>query len=272
VHRIADKYRVRPGRAVDLGRVDPASTTGATKAVAARDVAAMTKQLAALHDRLFAQGTQSLLVVLQALDAGGKDGTIRHLLTGLNPQGVKITGFKTPTPNEQAHDFLWRVHAAAPAAGEIGVFNRSHYEDVVAARVRGTMPRATGALWSARYEHIRHFEALLRNGGTTVVKFFLHISRDEQRRRFEARLHDPTKQWKFRPADLDDRAKWDEYQRVYGEAIGKTATKDGPWYVVPADHKWYRNRIVSEVLVATLEAMDPQFPEPPDLKGITIPH
>ena len=267
--RMPERWRVRPGTRVELDGIDPASTAGAPggKDQTLAALPALQVELAVLQDRLAAEHRQSLLVVLQALDAGGKDGTIRHVFSGVNPQGVRVASFKAPTGSELEHDFLWRVHRVTPAAGEIGIFNRSHYEDVLAARVRGLVPEE---VWRPRYELINGFEALLHHGGTTVVKLFLHISRDEQRRRLEERLRDPDKRWKFRPEDLLDRARWDEYQLAYREALEKTSTAVGPWYVIPADHKWYRNWVVSRILVKTLERMDPQYPQPMEDLPATI--
>jgi PPK2 family polyphosphate:nucleotide phosphotransferase len=200
-----------------------------------------------------------VLLVLQGMDASGKDGTIRHVLTGVNPQGCRVVSFREPAATELAHDYLWRVHAACPLRGEIAIFNRSHYEDVVAARVRGLAPRH---VWERRFEHIRAFERLLRDEGTEVVKVFLHVSRDEQRTRLQERLEDPEKRWKFQPGDLDDRRHWDEFIAAYEDAIHETSTEWAPWYVVPADHNWVRNLAVAELLVAALERLDPKLPEP----------
>ncbi len=200
-----------------------------------------------------------MLVVLQAMDAGGKDGTVKHVFSGVNPAGVRVVSFKEPSATELAHDFLWRVHRATPPRGEIGIFNRSHYEEVLIARVDELVPKDR---WQARYDVIRNFEHSLVAEGTTVVKLFLHISRDEQKRRFEARLSDPRRNWKFSAADLAVRAKWDDYRAAYDEAIERTSTHDAPWFVVPADRKWYRNWAVSTILVDALERLDPQYPPP----------
>ena len=185
----------------------------------------------------------------------------------MNPQGTRVTSFKPPTAEELAHDFLWRVHLAMPRAGEIGIFNRSHYEDVLVARVRKLVPKS---VWKLRYDDITAFESLLHQGGMTIIKCCLLISKDEQRRRLEERLRDPQKRWKFQRGDLEDRALWKEYQAAYSEAIARTSTKDAPWYVIPSDHKWYRNWAVSRMLIETLTEMDPKYPEPPDLAGIKI--
>ena len=259
--RAADRWRVAPGDRPRLADIDPASTEGAPGDKEAVEALAddLVARLGEWQQRLWAEGKRSLLVVLQAMDAGGKDGTIRKVFTGVNPQGVRVSSFKAPTPEELAHDFLWRIHHRTPAAGEIGIFNRSHYEDVLIVRVEELVPEA---VWRDRYAHIRAFEEALVAGGTTVVKLFLHISADEQKERFQARLDDPTKRWKFSAADLDVRKRWDDYQEAYEDALAETSTERSPWYVIPADRKWYRNWAVLQVLLATLEAMDPQFPDP----------
>ncbi len=257
----ADRWRLKPGRRVDLSGIDTASTAGTpgpradTEAV----LPALQEQLADLQDRLWAEATRSLLVVLQAMDAAGKDGTIKHVFRGVNPQGTRVVSFKQPTHLELAHDFLWRVHRAVPRAGEIGIFNRSHYEDVLIARVHGLVP---DAVWKARYDLINSFEEIIAHGGTKVVKLFLHISNAEQRKRFESRLNEPKKRWKFQPADLTERDRWDDYRAAYEDALSETSTAEAPWYVIPADHKWYRNWAVSCILIETLRAMDPQYPLP----------
>jgi PPK2 family polyphosphate:nucleotide phosphotransferase len=224
-------------------------------------------ELAGLQERLYAEGERSLLVVLQALDAGGKDGTIKHVFRGLNPAGSKVVSFKVPSAEERSHDFLWRVHAKAPARGEVVVFNRSHYEDVLVVRVHGLVP---DDVWRPRYGFINDFEANLAAAGTRIVKLFLHISKEEQAERFQARLDDPTKHWKFRTGDLAERARWDDYQAAFEEAISNTSTAAAPWYVVPADRKWYRNWAVGRILVETLQGMDPQYPPGEDLAGVVV--
>jgi PPK2 family polyphosphate:nucleotide phosphotransferase len=253
---------VEPGRHLDLASIDPGSTDHAPGGHADTEAAlpALHQELADLQDRLWAEARRSLLVVLQAMDAGGKDGTVSHVFRGVNPQGTRVASFKQPTNIELAHDFLWRVHQVTPRAGEIAVFNRSHYEDVLVTRVHKLITETT---CKARYEIINSFEAMLVDGGTTtIVKIFLHISKAEQRKRLDARLDDPTKRWKFQPADLAEREHWDEYQVAYEDAISKTATDRAPWYVIPANHKWYRNWAVSCILIDTLRGMDPQYPEP----------
>jgi PPK2 family polyphosphate:nucleotide phosphotransferase len=267
----ARRWRVAPGEAVRLDEIDTRSTEGAPgdKDATLVEIDALIEQLAAWQVRLWAEQRRSLLVVLQAMDAGGKDGTIRKVFTGVNPQGVRVASFKAPTAEELAHDFLWRIHAHAPAHGEIGVFNRSHYEDVLIVRVNDLVPES---VWRPRYGIIRDFERSLHAGGTTIVKLFLHISKEEQAERFRARLDDPTKRWKFSAADLEVRERWDDYQEAYAEALAETSTDDAPWHVIPAGRKWYRNWAVLQVLLAALEEMDPQFPaEEPGLDEIVIP-
>jgi PPK2 family polyphosphate:nucleotide phosphotransferase len=257
----SDRWRVEAGTKLRLDDVDTRSRAGAPggKAATRAASAAFIPILAGLQERLWAEQRQSLLLVLQAMDAGGKDGAIEHVFTGVNPQGFRISNFRAPSEIELKHDFLWRVHKVTPRKGEIGIFNRSHYEDVVAVRVRKLAPED---VWRPRFEHIRRFEELLAGSGTTVVKCFLHISKEEQAARFQARLDDPEKRWKFRRGDLEDRSLWDDYMAAYGEAIAETSTSSSPWYVVPADRKWYRNWALSNIVVDTLVRMDPQFPEP----------
>lgn len=254
-----DRYRVAPGVPLRLDARDPADTQGLARAAAEAETAALAGHLDALQERLYAEGRQSLLLVLQAMDGAGKDSTIRRVIGPLNPQGVRVASFKVPTEKERAHDFLWRVHAQVPQAGEIGVFNRSHYEDVLVVRVRGLAPPETV---EGRYAHIRHFEALLADAGTRIVKVMLHISKDYQRSRMRRRLEDPSKWWKFNPGDLEDRKRWDDYMRAYEVALERTSTERAPWYVVPAENRWFRDLVVSRLLADTLEAMDPQYPPP----------
>lgn len=259
-HHDAKRWRVRPGEWVRLASVEPASADGAPgdRAATEATLPALHAEMAGLQDRLWAESRQSLLVVLQALDAGGKDGTIKHVFAGVNPQATVVKAFKVPTEAEQAHDFLWRVHAAVPAAGQIGIFNRSHYEDVLVARVEELVPVR---VWRERFGLIRSFEKLLSHDGMTVVKIYLHISSEEQHRRLDERRLRPDKRWKLRAADLEVRQHWNEYLVAYEEAINATSTSVAPWYVVPADHKWYRNWAVSRILIETLNAMDPQYPD-----------
>ena len=226
------------------------------------------ERLAGLQARLWAEHTRSLLVVLQAMDAGGKDGTVKKVFSGVNPMGVHAVAFKAPNDAELAHDFLWRIQRELPERGDIGIFNRSHYEDVLIVRVDELVPEK---VWRPRYAAIRAFEEHLADEGTTIVKLFLHISKEEQAERFQARLSDPTKNWKFNVADVDVRKRWDDYQVAYADAIGRTSTEAAPWYVVPADRKWYRDWAVATILVDVLEKMDPLFPEPaPGLSQVKI--
>jgi PPK2 family polyphosphate:nucleotide phosphotransferase len=212
-----------------------------------------------LQNILYAEDKRSLLIVLQAIDAGGKDGTIRSIMSGVNPQGVRVTSFKKPTEEELGHDFLWRVHKAAPARGMIGIFNRSHYEDVLVVRVHNLVPKD---VWQARYDHINHFETLLTDSGVTILKFYLHISKDEQKERFQARLDRPHKRWKFNIGDLKERELWDDYMDAFETAFEKCSPKHAPWHIVPANKKWYRNLVISEKIVETLEGMNLQYPAP----------
>ena len=253
------RWRIEPGHRPKLDHVDTRSTDGAPgdKDATKARCEELLAELSELQLRLWAEHERSLLLVLQAMDAGGKDGTIRKVFTGVNPQGVRVASFKAPSSIELEHDFLWRIHAEAPGHGEIGVFNRSHYEDVLIVRVNDLVPEG---VWRARYGHIRAFEQNLSAAGTTVVKVFLHISKDEQKERFQARLDDPTKRWKFAKADLEVREHWDAYQEAFADAISETTTEVQPWFVVPADRKWYRDWVVLEILVATLKEMDPQYP------------
>ncbi len=220
-----------------------------------------------MQAQLYAEGKQKLLIVLQAMDAGGKDSTIRKVCQGVNPQGVKVTPFKKPSSEELAHDFLWRIHKAVPAAGMIGIFNRSHYEDVLVVRVHDIVPEA---VWRPRYELINQFERHLTSSGTRILKFFLHISKDEQKERFQDRLDEPDKHWKFDTNDLNKRARWDDYQDAFEDMVNHCTTEEVPWYVIPADQKWYRNVAIMRVIIDTLQQMDPQFPKSDDLSGIEI--
>jgi PPK2 family polyphosphate:nucleotide phosphotransferase len=268
--RDAERWVVRPGAHFAFADRDPRATDGAPggkKATNAK-LPKLARELAGLQDRLYAESSQALLVVLQAMDAGGKDGTVKHVFGGVNPQGVTVTSFKVPTPEELAHDFLWRIHAHAPRHGYIGIFNRSHYEDVLVARVHELVP---GQVWRRRYGHINHFEELLHDAGVRIVKLCLHISPEEQAERLQARLDDPTKRWKFNPGDLAERERWDDYLAAYEEAIRETSTEHAPWYVVPADRKWFRNWAVSRIVLEALADMDPQYPPPAEgLDGITV--
>jgi PPK2 family polyphosphate:nucleotide phosphotransferase len=221
-----------------------------------------------LQELLYAEHKHKILIVLQAMDSGGKDGTIRHVFDGVNPQGVKVASFKVPTKEELAHDYLWRVHKHTPGKGEIVIFNRSHYEDVLVVRVHELVPKS---IWRRRFKHIRDFERILADEGATILKFFLHIDLDEQKERFQARLDTPHKRWKFRLRDLEERKLWDSYLAAYEEAISKTSTNWAPWYIIPANRKWYRNLVISRIIVDTLENLKMTYPEPEeDLDGVVI--
>ncbi|HEY6629174.1 MAG TPA: polyphosphate kinase 2 family protein [Acidimicrobiia bacterium] len=265
------RFRVPAGSEVRFSDHDPDSKVGfeGGKSEGEAALPKLRHQLAELQDRLWAESRNRLLVVLQAMDTGGKDGTIRHVFKGANPQGVQVASFGQPTELELAHDYLWRVHPHVPRNGFITIFNRSHYEDVLVVRVRDLVPEER---WQRRYQHINDFERLLSDEGTTIVKLFLHISPDEQRLRLQARIDDPSKRWKFRQGDLDDRELWPKFQAAYEEALGRTSTDNAPWYVVPANRKWYRNLVVSHILIDTLERLNCQFPAPEiDLTGVVVP-
>jgi PPK2 family polyphosphate:nucleotide phosphotransferase len=254
------KFGVAPGAKLRLADVDPSETFGqASKEAAAAAIDANIERMIGLQYLLYADASQSLLVILQALDAGGKDGVVRHLFRGMNPQGVRVASFKTPTPEEAAHDFLWRAHRETPAKGEVAVFNRSYYENVLIVRVRNLVSRA---MWSQYYDVINEFETALALGGTRILKFYLHISPDEQLARFKDRLDDKTRQWKISEADYAERALWPNYIEAYEEALSRTSAKRAPWYVIPANHKWFRNLAVSEIVAATMEDMGLRLPNP----------
>lgn len=257
---IDSPYLVPPGKKFKL-KDHPTDDTGdfKDKDDAKEPTKENLKKLVDLQEMLYAQAKHAILVVFQAMDGGGKDGAISHVFSGVNPQGCSVTSFKVPTPQEQAHDFLWRIHKAAPARGMIGIFNRSHYESVLVERVKNLVPES---VWSGRYELINDFEKLLTAEGTTIVKFFLNISYEEQKKRMEARLKDPAKNWKFSPADLKERKRWDDYMEAFQDLLRRCSTPAAPWYVVPADHKWFRNWVVSDTIVRTLESLKLKFPPP----------
>lgn len=253
------RYRVEAGASLQLDTIPSRDDGGVDKEDGKKRFYELRRRLATLQELMYAQGRHALLVVFQAMDAGGKDSTIRNVFGPVNPQGCRVASFKAPTDLEREHDFLWRIHAAAPRRGVIGVFNRSHYEDVLIARVKGLVgePR-----WRRRFDHINAFEKLLADEGTTIVKFFLHISKDYQKQRLQRRLDRPDKHWKFNPADLAERARWDAYRQALDEAIGRCSTAHAPWYIVPAERRWFRNLLVSQVLVETLESLEMRYPEP----------
>ncbi len=256
-------HRIEPGTTVDLSKIDTRATPefDGKKEDSLAVFAERQQRLAELQDVLYAQGKHRVLFVLQAMDTGGKDGTIRHVFHDVDPIGIRMRSFKKPSEVELAHDYLWRVHPHVPGDGEMVVFNRSHYEDVLIVRVHGWIDDDRA---QKRFRHIREFEQMLVDEGTTIVKVFLHISKDEQAERLRARLDEPNKNWKFSKGDLEERKLWDDYQRVYEETITETSTDDAPWYVVPADRKWYRNLVVSQILIDTLEGLDLRYPDPED--------
>ena len=264
-----DRYRVPPDTPVELSRFDPGDTGGLEEDEAEGRAKDLNRRLESLQELLHAEGKHKVLVVLQAMDTGGKDGVIRRVFEGVNPLGVKVASFGRPTEEDLAHDYLWRVHAHTPGRGEITIFNRSHYEDVLVVRVRSLVPEE---VWDRRYRHLNEWERLLAEEGTTIRKFYLHISPQEQAERLQERLDDPSKRWKFRLGDLDERARWGDYMGAYETVLSRTSTPWAPWYVVPADHKWYRNLVVATVLVDTLEGLHMDYPPPEeDLSGVVIP-
>lgn len=254
-------HRLKPGKKVKLADI---STRGKDfhkdRAKAEAEFGELKAEIVQWQERLYAEGKQKLLVVLQAVDTGGKDSTIRSIFSGVNPQGVQVTSFKEPTEEELAHDFLWRIHQAVPASGNIGVFNRSHYEDVIVVRVANIFPES---VWRPRYELINNFEQLLASSRTRVLKFYLHISEEEQKQRLKDRLEDPQKNWKFSAEDLSKRKEWKEYMEVYEDVFAHCTTDEAPWYIIPADQKWYRNLAIARVVAAALKEMDPQWPQLP---------
>jgi len=265
-----DRYRVREGEKVSLHKWPPSDTSGfpGTEAEALEESRKLTVKLERLQEVLYAEHRHKVLIVLQAMDTGGKDGTIKKVFEGVNPQGVRVAHFRTPTPEEGEHDFLWRVHQQAPGSGEMVIFNRSHYEGVLIERVHGLVPRRT---WLRRYKEIEHFEHLLHEDSAVVLKFFLHISKDEQRRRLEERKTDPSKQWKFSLSDIQERRLWSKYMKAYEDALQNTSTDSSPWYVIPANMKWFRDLLVSSIIVERLEKLGMEYPEAPlDLKSMEI--
>jgi PPK2 family polyphosphate:nucleotide phosphotransferase len=253
-----EKYVVEPGAKVKLARWDPDDTAGIEKEQTVEELEAHRKKLDELQYKLYAENRRAVLVVLQAMDTGGKDGTIRHVMSGLNPQGCRVTSFKVPSQEELAHDYLWRAHRAVPARGEVGIFNRSHYGDVLVVRVHNLVPKQ---VWSQRYEQINVFEKLLADNDVKILKFFLHISREEQKKRLLERINDPTKNWKVSLGDFEERKYWDDYVEAHEEALTRCSTEWAPWYVIPADRKWFRNLAVADILVRTLESMDLRLPK-----------
>jgi PPK2 family polyphosphate:nucleotide phosphotransferase len=268
VHKSIARLLVKPGSVFSLKRRAPDDTLGWEKESAKDELAEVIAQIDALQVKLAAEQRQSLLVVLQTMDAGGKDSTIRNVFGPLNALGVRVHGFKAPAGAEADHDYLWRVHAVAPAKGEIAVWNRSHYEDVLVVRVKELAPKA---VWEKRYRHIREFERMLSDEGTTIVKIHLQISEDEQRIRLQDRIDDPAKRWKFRVGDLEDRKLWTDYVKAYEVAFNETSTEYAPWWVVPADRKWVRNLAVARIVLDALQTMDPRLPpDDPEIAGLTV--
>ena len=269
-----DHWYAGSGKKFALASVEPGATPGAPgegdaeRAATEKATKKLRERLRELQDRLHAEGSRSVLLVLQAMDTGGKDGTVKSVFSGVNPVAVDVHSFGLPSEEERAHDFLWRIHQRLPADGRVGIFNRSHYEDVLAVRVRNIAPQA---VWEPRFDIINDFERGIVASGTLVIKVMLHISKDEQRERLQARIDRPDKRWKFRMGDLEDRALWDKYQAAYEDTIQRTNTDIAPWLVVPADKKWYRDWAVLTIMVAHLEAMDPRYPEHPELEGTVIP-
>ena len=254
------KFMVEPDSKVRLAKIDPGFNGKHLARQAAIDATAQqVERIARLQYLLYADASQSLLIVLQGLDAAGKDGVVRHLFSGVNPQGVSVVSFKKPTEREAAHDFLWRIHRRAPAKGEIAIYNRSHYEDVLVARVQKLVPHS---VWSKRYDLINDFEKNLSDNGTRILKFYLHISPQEQLARFKARLDDPTRQWKISEADYTERERWPQYVEAYEEALERTSTKRAPWYAIPANHKWFRNLAVSQIIADAMDDMGLTLPRP----------
>ena len=264
------RYRVRPGNSIVLATLDPNTCEHyENKKDVKKELKHLHQRLENLQERLYAENRRSLLIVLQATDTGGKDGTIKHVFEGVNPQGCRVWSFKQPSVEELSHDFLWRYHQRTPQRGMITIFNRSHYEDVLIVRVKQLVPEE---VWRQRYHLINEFEHMLTLNNITVLKFFLHISKDEQKRRLESRLENSDKRWKFSSGDLKERLLWDNYQKAYEDAINNCSTAYAPWYVVPANHKWYRNLVIARTIVDTLEAMNPQYPAAEEgLENIIVP-
>jgi len=260
-----EEYRVKPDSQLNLGKCDPDNTGNYKKTDQGKEKAkAMTTELTVrlgeLQERLYANGARALLIILQGMDTSGKDGTIRSVMSGVNPQGCTVVSFKAPSSEERAHDFLWRVHQKAPSKGQIGIFNRSHYEDVLITRVHGWV---SDKVVRQRFNQIREFEALLYESGTTLLKFFLHISKEEQKERLEERIRDPEKRWKFNEGDLEERKLWKHYMDAFEDVMAATSTDHAPWYIVPANRKWYRNLVVADRVVDALEDMKLKTPPAP---------
>lgn len=258
---MSKEYRIGQSNPFDEGKFDPNDTSwwGEDKKTALEELKELRKKLIDLQQLLYAENKHKLLIVLQAMDAGGKDGTIRSIFKGVNPQGVKVASFKVPTPIELAHDYLWRIHQKTPETGEIVIFNRSHYEDVLVVRVKELTPKK---VWEKRFQQIVNFEKMLTDEGTTILKFFLHISKDEQNERFLERIENKSKQWKFNPGDIEERKYWKTYMKAFEDAINKTSSKNAPWFVIPANRNWYRDFVVAKIIVECLEGLKMEYPKP----------
>ncbi len=255
------KYRVAPGSKVDLSDWKTDENEGLNKDLGQEVTEGLNARLEHAQELLWAEDKHKVLLVLQATDTGGKDGTIRHVFDGVNPQGVRVASFKKPTDDELAHDYLWRVHRHAPSTGEMVIFNRSHYEDVLVVRVHGWVSEKTV---KQRFRHIREFERMLADEGTTIAKFYLHISKGEQKERLQSRLDEPEKNWKFATGDLEERKLWNDYQDAFADMLGETSTDYAPWYVIPADRKWFRNLLISRIVCDALDDLDMAYPPPED--------
>jgi PPK2 family polyphosphate:nucleotide phosphotransferase len=265
---LGDLFRVKPGSRIRLADIDPGATHGRQKESAAPELRAGLDRLTDLQDRLWAEQKHKVLIVLQGIDAAGKDGSVKHVMSAFNPMGCLVTSFKAPTPIELGHDYLWRVHQRVPAKGEIAIFNRSHYEDVLIVRVHDLVPKK---VWSKRYDQINAFEELLASTGTTIIKIFLWIDQDEQKARFQSRLDDPNKRWKFRLGDLAERKLWDSYVAADEDVLRRTSTEAAPWYVIPANRNWFRNLAIADIVADTLDELNPRYPPAPeDLTGVVI--
>jgi len=258
--KYSNKFRVEPGSKVKLDDIDASFTdTHESHQHALPEIEAYSQKLHDLQYLMYAEGKRSLLICLQGRDAAGKDGTINHVLGAMNPQGCTVTGFKVPSKEEAAHDFLWRYHKATPGTGQVGIFNRSHYEDVLVVRVHDLVPKP---VWSKRYDHINNFEKLLCDNGTHILKFYLHIDKEEQLQRFKQRIDDPARHWKISEGDYAERPFWDAYTDAFEDLLGKCSTAHAPWFVIPSNHKWFRNLAISKIVVETLDKLDMKFPAP----------
>ena len=260
--------RVKPGSKIRLADIDPNETHGRDKQTSAAELTKGLDRLTSLQDRLWAEQKHPVLIVLQGIDAAGKDGSVSHVMTAFNPMGCAVTSFKVPTAIELAHDYLWRTHQRAPGKGEIAIFNRSHYEDVLVVRVHDIVPKK---VWAKRYDQINAFEALLASSGTTIIKFFLLIDKDEQKARLQSRIDDPTKNWKFKLGDLAERKLWDDYMAAYEDALSRCSTAAAPWYVIPANRNWFRNLAIADIVADTLDDLKPAYPPATeDVTGVVI--